>query len=783
MKFITDFIVFRPIRTLLIMLLLSVVAISGVTQLKTRNNQDSELPATDPIVATKHNIDAIFGDKGVVVIGIEADNIYNPATLQKIKDISEELKSVKYVIPDQITSLALANNIKSREWGLEVGRFMEDVPTTPEQIDQLKADVNANALMDGRLVTRDGTFTLISANVEEDFDQATVFDQVYKIVEKYQGPEKIYANGDPIFTQEIELGLKRDADVLVPIALLIIMIGLFFFFRTLPGVLLPASVIVLSIGWIMGIMGHLGLPQTVVSTAIPLLMVAVATSYGVHALLMYYEETPGKTQKEAVHAMLRKLFPVLSFVAFTTLLGTSSLVVFDVLSIREFAVEVMIGVSVAYLMTVTVIPASLSLMKAPVKVPAVVKENWLDHALVRLTEFSVKHKYKVLGGYGVLIAICIAGILQLKTGVDITAVFPQDHRGRVSFEKFSEKLGGGRYFNVMVAAPEAEGIKEPALLKAILEYQHFIEQQTGVGYTYSFANVVKHVSGLVNDTGAGTIPDSREELAQFLLLYDTSAQPGEFTDLVDSQYQRAKIRVMLNTNDPDDHIRLYQMSKDYLEKHLPPNVSIEFGGDTMFWIAQVRYVVIGKIENIITGILMIVLFVAVISRSFSAGLISISPAVVGSVLAFGVMGFTGLRLEISAALITSIAVGIGCDFSIHYLGRLREFMKSASDVGTALVSVARSNGKAIVYDTASNVLGFVVLLFSGFLQIRTFGSLVSLTMIVMAAGTLMLIPALVAAIKPAYLFRVEKAPIGQAVGQKTAVEQKTAAPDLVASPE
>src|SRR3990167_750531 len=754
MKFIGDFIVFRPITTLLIMFLLSAAAISGVTKLETRNNQDSELPETDPIVATKHNIDAIFGDKGVVVIGIEADNVYNPSTLQKIKDISEEMKSVKYVLPDQIASLASANNVKSRDWGLDVGPFMRDVPTTPEEIEQLKADVRANTLVDGRLVTRDGTFTLISANVEEDYDQATVFDQVYKIVEKYQGPEKIYANGDPIFTQEIELGLQRDANVLIPIALAIIMIGLFFFFRTLRGVFLPALVIILCIGWIMGLMGHLGLPQTVVSTAIPLLMVAVATSYGVHALLMYYEETVGQDQITAVRSMLNKLFPVLSFVAFTTLLGTSSLVVFDVLSIREFAVEVMIGTGVAYLMTVTVIPAALSLMKAPTKVPTVVQENWLDGALVRLTEFSVRHKYKVLGGYGMLIAICVVGIVGLKTGVDVTAVFPQDHRGRVSFDKFSEKLGGGRYFNVMVEAPDAEGIKDPALLKTILDYQQFIEQQAGVGYTYSFANVVRHISHLVNENYSGNdIPATREELAQCLLLYDMSAQPGEFTDLVDNQYQRAKIRVMLDTSDPDDHIRLYEVSRAYLEQHLPANVKIEFGGDTMFWIAQVRYVVIGKIENIISGILMIVLFVTVISRSFVAGLISISPAVVGTVLAFGVMGFTGIRLEISAALITSIAIGIGIDFSIHYLGRLREFMPGSASIDEALIKVSRSNGKAIVYDTASNVLGFAVLLLSGFLQIRTFGSLVSLTMIVMAAGTLMLIPALVAAIQPAYLYK------------------------------
>ncbi len=756
MKLLADFIVFQPVKTLVIMALLSVLAISGVSKLETRNNQDSELPPSDPIVATKDNIDAIFGDKGVVVIGIEAENIYNPSTLQKIKAISEELKSVDYVLPDQITSLASANNVKSRDWGLDVGLFMKQVPTSDAEIAQLKADVKANSLVNGRLVTEDGTFSLISANVAEDYDQATVFDQVYKIVEKYQGPEKIYANGDPIFTQEIELGLKQDADKLVPIAMLTIMIGLFFFFRTLRGVLLPATIIILSIGWIMGIMGHLGLPQTVVSTAIPLLMVAVASSYGIHALLMYYEESVHLEQKQAVRSMLDKLFPVLSFVAFSTLLGASTLVVFQVLSIREFAIEVMIGTFVAYLMTLTILPASLSLMKRPQKTPTVVRKNALDRMLVSLTEFSIRRKYRVLLGFAAIMMICTLGIMQLKTGVDITAVFPEDHRGRVSFDKFSEKLGGGRYFNVMIEAPAAEGIKDPALLKTILGYQNFIESQQGVGYTYSFANVVRHISHLLNeDYKEDDLPQSREELAQSLLLYDMSARPGEFTDLVDSQYRRAKIRVMLNTSDPDDHLQLYQLSKTYLEENLPKDVNIEFGGDTMFWIAQVHYVVVGKIQNIIFSIIAIVLFVALVTRSLTAGLVGVAPAIVGSVLAFGVMGFTGLRLEISAALITSIAIGIGIDFSIHYLGRLKEFMNDSHSIDEALIKVARSNGKAIVYDTTSNVIGFIVLLLSGFLQIQTFGSLVSLTMIVMSLGTLMLVPALVSVIQPKYLTQVQ----------------------------
>src|SRR5687767_7186557 len=136
----------RPVLTLAVVLVASLYVGSGVRFLETVNNQDSELPKSDPIVRTNDRLKEVFGDKADLLIGIEADDVFTPGTLRKVIELSEQLKGVEGVIEDEIISLSAVNNIEGRDWGLEVGPVIEDAPETPEAIAQLKATVRANAL-------------------------------------------------------------------------------------------------------------------------------------------------------------------------------------------------------------------------------------------------------------------------------------------------------------------------------------------------------------------------------------------------------------------------------------------------------------------------------------------------------------------------------------------------------------------------------------------------------------------------------------------------------------
>jgi hydrophobe/amphiphile efflux-3 (HAE3) family protein len=741
-----------PKVVLLLAVLATVLAGSGLTELTIRTNQDADLPEDDPIIATKNRIDAIFGDRKGVMIGLQAETIYTTETLEKVAAITRELQMVDHVVVDQVESLTTVNNISAYDWGLEVGPFIRNVPETKEDLASLREAVESNSMANGRLVSEAGDFTVISAQVEEGYDQGTLYNQVYAIAERYQGPENIVVTGDPIFTEEIDRGIQTDTSVLIPLALLLIMVGLFVAFRNVRGVLLPMVSVILSIISAMGMMGHMGLPQTAVSSALPLLLVTIASSYGIHILIYYYRES--YEEERRVEAALAKVLPSLTLVALTSMLGAATLGIFKILMIKEFAIAATVGIFFAWFINITVLPALLQVLRR-FRDRADIKRNAestpLENALVRLTDFSFRNARYVVMAYVVLALVSIYGVTKIQTGIDFTYLFEEDNQARVAFNIFNDSLSGARMLNVMLSAPSPGMVQSKEYFEYIDNFQKYMEKLDGVGYAYSIVDVVEQIAGALNpDEGSLQNIVTDEELAQYFLLYDMSGEPGDFENLIDYDYQRAKIQIMLTTSDPDRHRALYESANGYLSDHLPPDARADFGGDVMIWLSTVDYIVEGKVLNIILALVLIVLMVGLVNKSLSSGLYAVTPIAASVLVTFAFMGYLGLRLDMPTAIITGIAVGIGVDFSIHYLSRLRSTAREMC-VRDAILKTSSTSGKAIFYDTFTNVLGFSMLIMSQFAPVQTFGYLVSFTMLTMGLSVLVLLPAMIGFLRPVFL--------------------------------
>lgn len=741
-----------PKLVLAMSLLATLLAASGLSEMTIRTNQDADLPKDDPIIATKNRMDAIFGERKGIMIGLKADTIYTPETLEKVSAITRELAKVDHVVIDQIESLTTVNNISAYDWGLEVGPFMRDIPRTEHELKNLRDSVERNSMANGRLVSRDGSFTVIIAQVEEGYDQGTLYNQVYAVADKFNGPEEIFITGEPIFTEEIDRGIQTDTAVLIPLALLLIMVGLFLSFRNIRGVALPMIAVLLSIVSAMGMMGHMGLPQTAVSSALPLLLVTIASSYGIHILIYYYREDAADERR--VENALARVLPTLTLVAITSMMGAATLGVFKILMIREFAVAATVGIFFAWLINITVLPALLQMLRN-VKDRSdrnqYDKKSMLVDTLMRLTAFSYNNAKLVVAAYLFITLASIYGVTKIQTGIDFTYLFEKDNQARVAFDMFNDSLSGARSLNVMVSSPQAGTIQSKEYFEYINEFQEYMESQDGVGFTYSIVDVVEQISEAVNP-GSGSLLNIKtdDELAQYFLLYDMSGNPGDFESLIDYDYQRAKIQVMLTTSDPDMHRALYESASEFLSENLPPSAQADFGGDVILWLSTVDYIVEGKIFNIILALALIVVMVGVVHKSLIAGVYAVTPIAISVLVTFAFMGYFGLRLDMPTAIITGIAVGIGVDFSIHYLSRLRT-LAGQMDLGEAVSTTSTTSGKAIFYDTFTNILGFSMLVMSQFSPVQTFGYLVSFTMLAMGVSVLILLPAMVGLLRPKFL--------------------------------
>lgn len=745
MKKFIDFIIKNPRFILSIIIIATLIFGYGLTKLETQNSWESELPKHDPKVVTKERIEEIFGKKDILLIGIETDNIFNYHTLHKIKNIEEEIKLIHGIISDEVVSIVSVNNITGHEDGLDVGSFIQSIPEDEISLNELKNSALQNEMIIDRIISRDATFTAIVAHIEQGYIEEYIYDEVSDIIQRYSGPERIYMTGDPIQQKEIDYGIKGDLRTLLPLALLILLGIYFFAFRTKTGVILPFCVVLLSIIWTMGFMGLVGFKMTVVTSTIPILMLVISGSYGLHFMAKFYMIYSKETNIiNAREAATKLMFNPIMLTGVTSAIGLFTLVVFKVTSIQELGIIAAAGVLLTFIISIFFISSLLWVLRnRNIRKSALVTNSSLNSLLTRIGSFSLSNTKTILVITTIILLISIYGITKIGIGNNFIGYFPQEHPLRITYDAFNEKLGGARYIDIMFEGFEEDAVKNPDFLHEIDDILRYAHSFPFVGNTFSVVDVVKRMNKELHEglDEYNRIPDSQSEIAQYLFLYSMSGNPGDFNALIDYDYQRTKVRVMLTSSDQEDHKEFYYALINYAHNNCE-HVSIELGGEVMFWLAQVDYIVHGKIQNILLAIGVILILCSFVFRSITYGIISIAPLTIASLFTFGVMGFLGLRLETATAIITSIGIGIGIDFAIHYITALRREMAIHNDLSIAVQGVMLTSGKSIFLDVITNMFGFIVFLLSGFIPVQQIGWLISLTMLGACLGSLCLFPAL-----------------------------------------
>lgn len=721
---------------LVLFLALTMVLGYGMTKLEIRSILEGELPEDDFIVRTNNEFQQVFGDKSYVTFAfIHPQGLINHQSLQKLKDFSQALRTFPGVNKEQIISLATVTQVENNADGLIIEPFLQTVPQTEQQLADFEQLLRNNPLVWQRLISADLTTTLVSAPV----DKLTPEDQVYQaglaLLEQWQGPETVYFYSFQVVNQAIDEGINRDTSVLFPLAILIIAGLLYFCFASLRAVVLPILAMVMAVIATMGLMGWLGFKVSTVTSIIPVLIIALGSSYSIHLLERYLPAIP----EQKVKALSLVSMPIM-LAGLTSAIGFGSLIVFQIISLREFGVFSALGIIMIIFYNLVFCPALLACLSPQPKdqLGLVWFNRLVDWLLVKIHWLSQK-KGLVLVGSFLLLIFAFLGISRLQVGSNPTEFFPPDHPVRLTSELFNEKFNGTGMIEVMFECQEPECIIEPEILQAIWQFQEYASGLESVGYTSSLVDSLRYMNKTL--AGSETVPGSLSLVSKYILLYgmDTTV---DLDSLIDSRHQRLKVSLWMYIDDSQIIEQNYQQMQTYLQNHLPDNVTAKFGGEHMEWIAQNHYIVTGKIINIIASIVIILLVCSLIWRSWRYGLLTVLPLSFSTLLVFGLMGWLGIRLDLASCILTGVTVGVGVDFAIHYLSRLRENFDSVRDTNDLVKTVNLLAGKPILFDAFSNMSGFIVLVFSGFTPIQDFGWLIVLTMITCSLGTLVFLPIL-----------------------------------------
>jgi predicted RND superfamily exporter protein len=268
----------------------------------------------------------------------------------------------------------------------------------------------------------------------------------------------------------------------------------------------------------------------------------------------------------------------------------------------------------------------------------------------------------------------------------------------------------------------------------------------------SISSVVRRMNETISGEGeAGNrIPDSKEAVAQLFLMYSMSGDPSDFDRMVDFPYEHALLSARIGSISTGELTRVSKAAKTFIAEQ-PDSPFTAISGFARLLTELIAAMVYGQIWSLLLSLVVVTLIVALLFRSMVAGLLAIVPLAAAMSLLFGLMGYIGIELNHITALLASIMIGVGVDYTIHFLWRYREERRMGLAPDSAVFTAMTTTGRGIVFNALSVIVGFAVLFISGFVPIKWFGFLVTVSIGTCLLGALVVLPALALVARPQFL--------------------------------
>ncbi len=714
-------------------------AVAGNTRMET--DLDEYMPKDHPAFIYSDEAEEWFDiDDGIIIAIEHTDGIYNHGTLSKVKGLTKELGKHDLIDRSDVTSLYTADNITGSEDGLDVRAFYSKVPETEFELDALRRGVRANDMVRGRLVSEDETVTLIIAELGDDAFSQEFYHEILDLTAAYEGPEKLYVAGRPIVEGTMAYLAPKDMKRMVPIVLLIITVVLALVLRSPKSTFFTLLVVVLSTLWTFGLMAWLGIPIYAVSTMIPVMLIAIGVADGIHIyghLGLYQRATPGVSARDGASEMIRGMWKPVVMTSVTTAVGFISLLTSDVYPIKYFGVFTAFGVMAAMVLSLVLIPAGVVAFGLPGARKVKPEKKGAGDIAVAFGKGVLKHKRLVVVIAVIVVVVSAMGATKIWINSSFLEKFERDSDIVLTDAFINERFGGTSTLNVILDSADNDAMKRPDVLRLMDEMQTQSEMLDEVGDSFGLADYLRRINMVMHadDPAFDAIPESAELVAQYLLLYEMSGDPDMLWRTVDYVYARSNVTLQLKGDDSKTINRAIGVVEEFKPLFEELGVNVNYAGSGYKSLIFSDLILKGQVQSLILSLGIIVILLSLMFKRISAGLIGVIPITITAIVSFGVMGLLNIPLSTTTALISSIAVGVGIDYAVHFMERFRVAAKRTGDVVATIADAMHHSGRAIMFNAIVVIAGFLVLLFSAFPPNRALGALVSGNMFISLLGT------------------------------------------------
>ncbi len=770
-----------PKTILIIGIVLIILFAAFIPTIKKDTSADAFIASDNPALIYRDEVKKTFGleDPFVVAVVNQGElGIYNPQSLALVAWLTDKVKSLPNIDPDKVTSLATEKDIRGTSSGMEVEKFFDTPPDNIEAAGHIREAIENFPLYQGSLVARNHRATLIIAEPLNEKDNKATYDELMRITKEApaSSQDEIFVAGEGAASGYLGDYIDHDMQRLNPVSGLVISLMLLVAFRSLRGVLVPNIIVIATVASAVGSMAAFGVSFYVITNGLVAILIAIAVADSIHIFSQYYTlvaRDPNESQHRLVVMTMKDMWQPVTLTTFTTIGGFAGLYLSSSMPpMRYFGLFAGVGVFVAWIYSIIFMPALLMLLK-PKSSSVFTKSvdtgsNRLAPALTRTGQLVLSHPILIVAVS--LIIACVGGYGASKVMVEDQRItnFQSDEPIYIADKAINRHMDGLYNFDIVVETPGPEGLFDPAHLRRIEALQRYAETLPHVNGSTSVVDYIKQMHKAINE-GRGdayTIPDDPALVAQLFLLYSASGDPTDFEEEVDYDYRQALVRLNVN-------IGSYQINRE-LEAALQNYLENEFNTDQIKAILTGRLkldyhwidnIAANHISSMLVSLLMVWAMASLLFRSALAGVFALLPVCAAILLVYAVMGFGNIWLGVGTSMFAAIGIGVGVDFSIHTIDKLRELVAGAEDnLDELIADLYPSTGRALMYNCFALALGFLVLYISKVPSLMNFGVLVAIATSAAFVTSVTLLPALAKLLRPKFL-----------TGIKTRKEDRTAA--------
>ncbi|HHK8634193.1 TPA: RND family transporter [Vibrio parahaemolyticus] len=746
---------------LLATIFLIIVATIGGKNLYFRGDYDIFFDGTNKQLHAFDEIQTTFAktDNLAIVIAPEDGDIFTPQTLSLIQKITVDAWQVPY--SSRVDSIANYQHTEAFDDDLLVEDLLySEYELTPERISKVKSIALSEPVLKSALVSEKGDVTVVNITVQlPEMDKTAEVEEVVSsinaMIDRYQRayPDVTFHKAGIIaMNHAFMTAAQDDSSTLVPTMLVVILVFLTIMLRSILSVIATLIVIIGSVMATMGISGWAGMFLSTATVNVPTLIMTLAVADCVHVIAtMRQSMKNGFTKVQSIERSIALNFVPILITSVTTAIGFLMMNMSDSPVLRDFGNLSALGVMVACLLSVTLLPALLKLLPIHVKMETSQDQK---HVMDRLGDFVVSQRRALLPLSVAVIVVCASLIPLNKVNDESVEYFGQRNEFRQAADFMEERISGMTNISIAIKTNESQGIAAPDFLNTIGEFSSWLRDQPETDHVATLADVYKRLNKNMHgdDEAYYSLPQERELAAQYLLLYEMSLPYG--LDLNNQiNVDKSSIKMVLTVANlgsvelVDLENRIYQWFAEHAHQYQvvasSPSLMFAHIGETNM---------ASMLSTLPITLVLISALLIFALRSVRLGLISLMPNIAPAVIGFGLWALMSGEINLGLSVVVTLTLGIVVDDAVHFLSKYQRARREGQTAEQAVRYAFHTVGRALWITTVVLVAGFSVLAMSSFRLNADMGQLSAIVIFIALVVDFLFLPTLLMLFdKKAYL--------------------------------